>query len=179
MTATADALYALGMPALGYRYTTLSDCVFVGRNGGGYLLANATAFPSGMAALATYISTPPTPPPPNGPSYLRAEGRSGGSGGRVGPGPAVGASALIPGVSTSAGRLTCSGRGPGSMGYELQDATSFVGWGFGAVEVDNCNGEGERGGEVRLAVRSGRYIGRAIVGSVIASASDCPLAYTY
>ena len=54
--ATADAIVANGLDAAGYRYVNIDDCWMAStRDGAGRLQANATRFPGGIAALATYV----------------------------------------------------------------------------------------------------------------------------
>ena len=51
----ADAMISSGMAAAGYQFINIDDGFFGGRDAQGKLFANARKFPSGMAALATYI----------------------------------------------------------------------------------------------------------------------------
>ncbi|GMH10884.1 hypothetical protein Nepgr_012725 [Nepenthes gracilis] len=54
--ATADALVSTGLAKLGYKYVNIDDCWGERRRDPqGNLVANATSFPSGMAALGDYI----------------------------------------------------------------------------------------------------------------------------
>ncbi|KAJ4778603.1 Alpha-galactosidase [Rhynchospora pubera] len=46
------------------------------------------------------------------------------------------------GIYSSAGTRTCSGRMPGSLGYEKQDAKTFASWGVDYLKYDNCNTDG-------------------------------------
>jgi alpha-galactosidase len=52
---TADAFVSTGMAAVGYQYINLDDCWMSGRDASGNLVADAGKFPSGIAALATYV----------------------------------------------------------------------------------------------------------------------------
>ena len=52
---TADAIVSSGMAAAGYEYVNIDDCWMSGRDGSGNLVADASKFPSGIAALAEYI----------------------------------------------------------------------------------------------------------------------------
>jgi hypothetical protein len=51
----ADAMSTNGMQALGYNYINLDDCWQASRDSNGNIVANATRFPSGIAALAQYV----------------------------------------------------------------------------------------------------------------------------
>jgi alpha-galactosidase len=53
---TADAIVANGLDAAGYRYVNIDDCWMAStRDSQGRLQADPTRFPSGIAALATYV----------------------------------------------------------------------------------------------------------------------------
>ncbi|XP_039156663.1 alpha-galactosidase-like [Eucalyptus grandis] len=53
---TADAMVSSGLAALGYEYVNLDDCWGeLNRDSQGNLVANASAFPSGIKALADYV----------------------------------------------------------------------------------------------------------------------------
>lgn len=52
---TADAMVNSGMKEAGYRYVNIDDCWQVSRDSSGTIVADASRFPSGMSALATYI----------------------------------------------------------------------------------------------------------------------------
>ncbi|KAH8695022.1 alpha-galactosidase/alpha-n-acetylgalactosaminidase [Talaromyces proteolyticus] len=51
----AQRIVDLGFKDLGYEYIVLDDCWSAGRNSSGYLIANATKFPSGIDGLASKI----------------------------------------------------------------------------------------------------------------------------
>ena len=53
--AQADAMIASGLHKVGYQFVNIDDGYFAGRDANGNLLTDAKKFPSGMAALATYI----------------------------------------------------------------------------------------------------------------------------
>jgi alpha-galactosidase len=53
--ATADAIVASGMRDAGYSYVVIDDCWQGARDGDGFITADAAKFPSGIAALATYV----------------------------------------------------------------------------------------------------------------------------
>ena len=56
MRASADALVAKGLAAAGYTIVEVDDCwAELARNATGYLVANASRFPSGMGALGEYL----------------------------------------------------------------------------------------------------------------------------
>ena len=52
---TADAMVSSGMAAAGYQYVNIDDCWMSGRDASGNLVADASKFPSGIAALADYV----------------------------------------------------------------------------------------------------------------------------
>ena len=52
---TADTLVRSGLAAAGYRYVNLDDCWQVARDVNGTIIADPERFPSGIAALASYI----------------------------------------------------------------------------------------------------------------------------
>ncbi|XP_004364049.1 alpha-galactosidase [Capsaspora owczarzaki ATCC 30864] len=52
---TADSLLKTGLAAVGYKYINLDDCWQVSRTAQNVIVADPTAFPSGIAALANYI----------------------------------------------------------------------------------------------------------------------------
>ncbi len=52
---TADAMASSGMQAAGYRYVNIDDCWQVSRDASGQIVADSSHFPSGMAALASYV----------------------------------------------------------------------------------------------------------------------------
>jgi alpha-galactosidase len=53
---TADLLISTGLRDAGYVYVNLDDCwAEMRRDKNGYLVANATAFPSGLKALGDYL----------------------------------------------------------------------------------------------------------------------------
>nr|CAD1836248.1 unnamed protein product [Ananas comosus var. bracteatus] len=46
------------------------------------------------------------------------------------------------GIYSDAGSQTCSGKMPGSLGHEDQDAKTFASWGVDYLKYDNCNNPG-------------------------------------
>jgi alpha-galactosidase len=52
---TADAMVSSGMATAGYEYINIDDCWMSGRDSSGNLQADASKFPSGIAALADYV----------------------------------------------------------------------------------------------------------------------------
>jgi alpha-galactosidase len=51
----ADAMVTNGMKDAGYQYIVIDDCWQISRDKDGYVIADATRFPSGIKALADYI----------------------------------------------------------------------------------------------------------------------------
>ncbi|KJE95576.1 alpha-galactosidase [Capsaspora owczarzaki ATCC 30864] len=52
---TVDVMVATGLSAVGYKYINLDDCWAVNRTAAGVIVADPVAFPSGIAALASYV----------------------------------------------------------------------------------------------------------------------------
>eukprot|EP01113_Clastostelium_recurvatum_P034661 TRINITY_DN472_c0_g1_i2.p1 TRINITY_DN472_c0_g1~~TRINITY_DN472_c0_g1_i2.p1 ORF type:complete len:582 (-),score=120.82 TRINITY_DN472_c0_g1_i2:118-1863(-) len=52
---TADAIVATGLAQAGYVYVNLDDCWQTARDATGRIIADPVAFPSGIAALASYV----------------------------------------------------------------------------------------------------------------------------
>jgi alpha-galactosidase len=52
---TADALVTTGLRDAGYAYVIIDDCWQGARDAGGFIQPDPTRFPSGMAALASYV----------------------------------------------------------------------------------------------------------------------------
>ncbi|GAC1660481.1 MAG: hypothetical protein NVS9B4_11520 [Candidatus Acidiferrum sp.] len=52
---TADAMVTSGMQAAGYQYVNIDDCWQISRAEDGSIVIDATAFPSGIKALADYV----------------------------------------------------------------------------------------------------------------------------
>ncbi|KAG9457233.1 hypothetical protein H6P81_001741 [Aristolochia fimbriata] len=48
------------------------------------------------------------------------------------------------GIYSDAGRWTCSGEMPGSLGHEEQDAKTFASWGIDFLKYDNCFNDGTK-----------------------------------
>jgi alpha-galactosidase len=133
----ADAMVSSGMQAAGYQYVNVDDCWMNGRDSSGNLQWNATKFPSGIPALASYIhgkglkfgiyETPNT---------VTCVGIYGG----ISPSVAV-----------------------GSLGHESQDAKTFASWGVDFLKYDLCNGQRSSFTTMRDALRA---TGRPIVFSI-------------
>jgi alpha-galactosidase len=51
----ADAMASNGMKEAGYQYIVIDDCWQISRDKDGYIIADATKFPSGIKALADYV----------------------------------------------------------------------------------------------------------------------------
>lgn len=105
---TADAMVATGMQAAGYQYINIDDC---------WSTKDATGVRADGEAL---VPDPAKFPNGIGPvaDYVHADG-------------------LKLGIYADRGTLTCGGF-PGSEGHEVQDATTFAGWGVDYVKYDNC-----------------------------------------
>jgi alpha-galactosidase len=135
--ATADAMVSSGMQAAGYEYVNLDDCWMDGRDASGNLQWNASKFPSGIPALASYVhgkglklgiyETPNT---------VTCVGLYG---------------AISPSVAV------------GSLGHEAQDALTFASWGVDYLKYDLCEGQRSSFAVMRDALRA---TGRPIVYSI-------------
>jgi alpha-galactosidase len=55
MMQTADAFVSTGLDKLGYNFVNVDDCWAESRDANGVIVPQASTFPSGMAALASYI----------------------------------------------------------------------------------------------------------------------------
>jgi len=55
VTEVADKIVALGLSAVGYEYVNIDDCWAVSRGSDGRLVADPTAFPNGIKAVADYV----------------------------------------------------------------------------------------------------------------------------
>jgi alpha-galactosidase len=106
----ADTFVSSGMMAAGYQYVNLDDCWMNGRDASGKVQANATNFPSGMAALATYVH---------------------------GKGLKIGLYST-PGTKTCANIYSGYTGGVGSLGYETSDAQTYASWGIDYLKYDKC-----------------------------------------
>lgn len=138
----ADAMVSSGMKDAGYQYIVVDDCWFdPQRDAQGALRANASKFPSGMKALGDYIH---------------------GRGLKFGI-------YQVPTDRTCAQRTGTYPGSTGSMGHEIQDATTFASWGVDYLKYDWCSPAGTRDEQVarftvmRDAVRA---TGRPIVYSI-------------
>ena len=106
----ADTFVSSGMAAAGYQYVNLDDCWMNGRDSSGKVQADATKFPSGMAALATYVH---------------------------GKGLKIGLYST-PGTKTCANIYSGYTGGVGSLGYETSDAQTYASWGIDYLKYDKC-----------------------------------------
>jgi alpha-galactosidase len=135
--AVADAFVSSGMQAAGYQYVNLDDCWMDGRDSSGNLQWNATKFPSGIPALATYVH---------------------GKGLKIGI-------YETPNTETCVGIY--GGIAPaiavGSLGHEIQDAKTFASWGVDYLKYDLCKGDRNSFATMRDALRA---TGRSIVYSI-------------
>ncbi len=144
--ATADAMVSSGMHAAGFEYVNLDDCWMNGRDASGNLQWNASKFPSGIPALASYVH---------------------GKGLKLGiyeTPNTVTCVGLYGGVSHSVA--------VGSLGHEAQDARTFASWGVDYLKYDLCQGQTSSFAVMRDALRA---TGRPIVYSVNpGNGSGCP-----
>jgi alpha-galactosidase len=110
----ADTFGSSGMAAVGYQYVSLDDCWMNGRDSSGKLQWNASKFPSGIPALATYVH---------------------GKGLKLGI-------YETPNTTTCVGLY--GGISPsvavGSQGHETTDAQTFASWGVDYLKYDKCTG---------------------------------------
>lgn len=144
--ATADAIVSSGMQGAGFEYVNIDDCWMDGRDSSGNLRWNATKFPSGIPALATYVH---------------------GKGLKLGiyeTPNTVTCVGLYGGISPSVA--------VGSLGHEQQDARTFASWGVDYLKYDLCQGQPSSFGVMRDALRA---TGRPIVYSINpGNGSGCP-----
>jgi alpha-galactosidase len=144
--ATADAMVSSGMQAAGFEYVNLDDCWMNGRDASGNLQWNASKFPSGIPALASYVH---------------------GKGLKLGiyeTPNTVTCVGIYGGVSTSVA--------VGSLGHEAQDARTFASWGVDFLKYDLCTGKVSSFAVMRDALRA---TGRPIVYSINpGNGSGCP-----
>jgi alpha-galactosidase len=144
--ATADAMVSSGMQAAGFEYVNLDDCWMDGRDSNGNLQWNASKFPSGIPALASYVH---------------------GKGLKLGiyeTPNTVTCVGLYGGISPSVA--------VGSLGHEMQDARTFASWGVDYLKYDLCEGQLSSFAVMRDALRAS---GRPIVYSINpGNGSGCP-----
>ena len=144
--ATTDAMVSSGMQAVGYQYVNIDDSWMDGRDANGNLQWNATKFPDGIPAVATYVH---------------------GKGLKLGI-------YETPNTTTCVGLY--GGVSPtvavGSLGHEAQDAKSFASWGVDYLKYDLCQGQLSSFAVMRDALRA---TGRPIVYSINpGNGSGCP-----
>jgi alpha-galactosidase len=144
--ATADAMVSSGMHAAGFDYVNLDDCWMNGRDASGNLQWNASKFPSGIPALATYVH---------------------GKGLKLGiyeTPNTITCVGLYGGISHSVA--------VGSLGHEAQDAHTFASWDVDYLKYDLCQGQSSSFAVMRDALRAA---GRPIVYSINpGNGSGCP-----
>ena len=109
----ADTFVSTGMKDAGYQYVNLDDCWMDGRDSSGKIQVNSSKFPSGMAALATYIHD---------------------------KGLKIGLYST-PGTKTCANIYSGYTGGVGSLGKETSDAQSYAGWGIDYLKYDKCTAD--------------------------------------
>jgi alpha-galactosidase len=109
----ADTFVSTGMKDAGYQYVNLDDCWMDGRDSSGKIQANSSKFPSGMAALATYIHD---------------------------KGLKIGLYST-PGTKTCANIYSGYSGGVGSLGKETSDAQSYAAWGVDYLKYDKCTAD--------------------------------------
>jgi alpha-galactosidase len=144
--ATADAMVSSGMQTVGYEYVNIDDSWMDGRDASGNLQWNATKFPDGIPALA---------------SYVHGKGLKLGIYETPNTTTCVG---LYGGVSHTVA--------VGSLGHEAQDAKSFASWGVDYLKYDLCQGQLSSFAVMRDALRA---TGRPIVYSINpGNGSGCP-----
>jgi alpha-galactosidase len=143
----ADTFVSSGMAAAGYQYVNLDDCWMNGRDSSGKLQWNTSKFPSGIAALATYVH---------------------GKGLKLGI-------YEVPNSTTCVGLY--GGISPsvavGSGGHETTDAQTFASWGVDYLKYDHCAAPGLGGfATMRDALKA---TGRPIFYSINpGDGSGCP-----
>jgi alpha-galactosidase len=143
----ADAMVSSGMQAVGYQYVNLDDCWMNGRDSSGKLQYNTTKFPSGIAALA---------------SYIHGKGLKFGIYESPNTKTCVG---LYCNCSDAAGAV-------GSGGHETTDAQTFASWGVDYLKYDKCQGPLSAFATMRDALRA---TGRPIFYSINpGDGSGCP-----
>jgi alpha-galactosidase len=144
--ATADAMVSSGMKAAGYQYVNIDDSWMDGRDANGNLQWNASKFPGGIPAIA---------------SYVHGKGLKLGIYETPNTATCVG---IYGGVSTSVA--------VGSLGHEAQDAKTFASWGVDYLKYDLCQGQLSSFAVMRDALRA---TGRPIFYSINpGNGSGCP-----
>jgi hypothetical protein len=117
--AQVDAFVASGLPAAGYRYINIDEGWWQGaRDSAGNITVDATKWPGGMSAIA---------------SYIHSKGLLAGIYTDAGKN---GCGFFFPTNAPAAPNT-------GSEGHYLQDMTQFERWGFDFVKVDWCGGDAE------------------------------------
>lgn len=139
--AQADALVASGLRDVGYRYVVVDDCWAAPTRDDGRLTADPHRFPSGMAALGT---------------YLHDRGLKFGIYAGASDRTCTQFQNTYPGAT-------------GSRGREATDASTFAGWGVDYLKYDWCSSDSDHQHQIdaftamRDAVRS---TGRPMVYSI-------------
>jgi alpha-galactosidase len=127
----ADAFVSSGMKDGGYQYVNLDDCWMDGRDSSGKIRVNASKFPAGMSALASYIHD---------------------------KGLKLGLYST-PGTKTCANIYSGYTGGIGSLGHEKSDAQTYASWGVDYLKYDKCTADLGGFAVMRDALRaSGRPI---------------------
>jgi len=108
----ADAMVENGWLDLGYEYLVIDDCWQAReRNSTGYLLEDASRFPSGMGYLGEYVNNKCSTKNPE--------------------------KCLKFGIYSDYGTYTCGGF-PGTMDHEKEDIELFASWGVQYFKLDGC-----------------------------------------
>ncbi len=136
--AAADAMVSSGMKDVGYQFVNVDDCWMNGRDGSGNIQWDKTRFPSGIAALA---------------SYVHGKGLKFG----IYSAPNTGTCEGLYGNPAMASVYV------GSLGHEQQDAKSYASWGVDLLKYDDCGGPLSAFATMRDALRA---TGRPIVYSI-------------
>jgi alpha-galactosidase len=110
----ADTFVSSGMQAAGYQYVNIDDCWMDGRDASGQLRWNATKFPAGIPALA---------------SYVHDKGLKLGIYETPNTRTCVG---IYGGIAATVA--------VGSLGHETTDAQTFASWGVDYLKYDKCQG---------------------------------------
>jgi len=133
----ADTFVSSGMQAAGYQYVNIDDCWMDGRDASGQLRWNATKFPAGIPALA---------------SYVHGKGLKLGIYETPNTRTCVG---IYGGIAATVA--------VGSLGHETTDAQTFASWGVDYLKYDKCQGPLTAFAVMRDALRA---TGRPILYSI-------------
>lgn len=120
--AQADALVSTGLRDAGYRYVVIDDCwSATARDAQGRLVADPDRFPSGMAAMGTYLH---------------------GRGLKFGVYSGASEQTCTQLLGNRAGST-------GSLGHEQTDAQTFAGWGVDYLKYDWCSTDADHDKQVK------------------------------